>query len=120
MNKKIGIQNLFLGKPVQLSQPNQMVKPRQPFHQNQFWGRPIKKPLTNQNSKIQRLKALQKSNNSRNQPKRERFYTPQELLKLAPIHDKAMWQLIISRLPTDYRLPDPEFVKIYKNFFKSK
>jgi hypothetical protein len=52
--------------------------------------------------------------------KRLRVFTPQDLLKLAPMEDKAMWELIISRLPHDYSIPDRQFIPIFGAFEKRK
>ena len=46
------------------------------------------------------------------------FFTPHELLRMAPIQDRAMWELIISRLPSDYSIPDPKFIHLYQSFKK--
>jgi hypothetical protein len=47
--------------------------------------------------------------------KRMKFFTSQQLLQFAPKEDTAMWEMIISRLPIDYSIPDPEFVHLYES-----
>jgi hypothetical protein len=51
---------------------------------------------------------------------RLRVFTPQGLLKLAPMNDKAIWELIISRLPNDYSIPDRQIIPIFEAFSKRK
>jgi hypothetical protein len=49
-----------------------------------------------------------------------KFFSPHELLQLAPQQDKKLWALIISRLPHDYLIPDPKFINLYKAFKNQK
>jgi hypothetical protein len=146
--QQIGRQNQPFGRPYKLIHPKQQVTPTQslkaplPFSQpkqrfmpapsvmkNQFLGNPVKNTFTTQRLINKRLVNHQQQTKVRRnrtvQPKktatpRKSFYTPQDLLNLAPIKDKAMWKIIISRLPADYRLPDPGFVHIYRKYFNSK
>jgi hypothetical protein len=49
-----------------------------------------------------------------------KLVTPKELVLLAPIQDKAMWEMIVDRLPHDYTIPDPRFLQIFRSFNKLK
>ncbi|WP_404332380.1 hypothetical protein [Mesobacillus maritimus] len=44
-----------------------------------------------------------------------RFFTPKEILELAPQQDKAIMELILNRLPLNYTIPDRKFVQIFES-----
>ncbi|MFB3167767.1 hypothetical protein P5G62_011690 [Neobacillus sp. 179-C4.2 HS] len=64
----------------------------------------------------ERLSAL---HGKKGQP-RIKLVTPKELVLLAPIKDKAMWEMIVDRLPPDYSIPDPQFLQIFRSLNKLK
>jgi hypothetical protein len=88
-----------------------MRRPRPTPRLNQNLRRPGLTPKLNQN-----LRRRNQQNKVTNQP--SIFITPMELLQMAPEQDKEMWKLIISRLPSDYTIPDPEFIHMYQSFIK--
>jgi hypothetical protein len=105
-----------------LQQQRQQARPSQTLQQQRQHVRPSRTPQQQRqrvkpslpNPRIRRRSQLEKTVN------RKRFFTPQELLMLAPKQDKAMWELIISRLPSNYSIPDPEFMHIYYSYNNRK
>jgi hypothetical protein len=51
---------------------------------------------------------------------RIKLLTPKELVLLAPIQAKDMWEMIVDRLPPDYTIPDPRFLQIFRSYNKLK
>jgi hypothetical protein len=90
----------------------QQRQPVRPSHMNNQQRQRVKPSLPS--PRIRRRSQLEKTVN------RKRFFTPQDLLMLAPKQDKAMWELIISRLPSNYSIPDPEFIHIYNSYNNRK
>jgi hypothetical protein len=119
---------------VRVSQVNQQRKPVSPLLKNQLQKKQVRPSQINQQQRKQ-VRPLQKNQqqrkqvrptrpNSRIQQKkvvnRIKFFTPQELLKLAPQQDRAIWDIIIKWLPNDYSIPDPQFIHIYESFKNQK
>jgi hypothetical protein len=90
----------------------QQTQPVIPAHMNKQQRQRVKPSLPN--PRIRTRNQQEKTVN------RMGFFTPQELLIFAPKQGKAMWELIISRLPSNYSIPDPEFIRIYNSYDNRK
>lgn len=114
-----------------VSQPQVSQKLQEQFPQTQvnqkFQGR-VLQAQGNQKVKIPNrppFRGIPNQNRSRNIRHRTsqmpiKIFTPQELLQMAPGSDKKLWELIVSRLPASYTIPDVKFIHLYQAFNKQK
>ncbi|OLS34059.1 hypothetical protein [Bacillus sp. MRMR6] len=117
--------NQQLRQRVRFPKPNQPKRNRdgapQPIQQQK--GR-IRSSQTNRQQRSRIRSSHLHSEIGRRHPEkvinRIKFFTPQELLLFAPVQEKAMWEMIVNRLPPDYSIPDPQFLQVYKSFNNQK